>query len=76
VHIGILEEYDSSEWASPTFAIAKKNGAMRIISDFRKLNSLLKSHAFQIPNVGDMIRSMENSPTRHAASIQQSGSHP
>jgi hypothetical protein len=44
VDIGVLEEDYSSEWASvlPSFAIPKKNGTIRIITDFRKLNLLLK----------------------------------
>jgi hypothetical protein len=41
VDIGVLEEDYTSEWASSTFAISKKNGTIRVISDFRKLNSLL-----------------------------------
>jgi hypothetical protein len=51
VDIGVLEEDYTSEWASPTFAIAKKNGTIRVVSDFRKsyLNSLLKRHPFPIP---------------------------
>jgi hypothetical protein len=44
--IGVLEEETeySSEWASPSFAIPKKNGAatIRVVTDFRKLNLLLK----------------------------------
>jgi hypothetical protein len=62
---GLLEEDYSSEWASlfPSFAIPKKNGAstIRVITDFRKLNLLLKRHPFPIPKIGkaDMIRSME-----------------
>jgi hypothetical protein len=34
----------SSEWASiyPSFAIPKKNGTIRVVTDFRKLNLLLK----------------------------------
>ena len=59
VDIGVLEEDYASEWASPTFAIPKKNGTIRVVSDFRKLNSLLKRHPFPIPKIGDMIRSME-----------------
>jgi hypothetical protein len=39
--IGVLEEDYTSEWASPTFAIAGKNGTKRVVSDFRKLNALL-----------------------------------
>jgi hypothetical protein len=38
VDIGILEEDYSSEWASPSFAIPKKNGrsTIRVFTDFRK----------------------------------------
>jgi hypothetical protein len=41
---GLLEEDYSSEWASrvPSFAISKKNGTIRVVTDFRKLNLLLK----------------------------------
>jgi hypothetical protein len=53
----------TSEWASicPSFAIPKKNGAstIRVVTDFRKLNLLLKRCPFPIPKIGDMIRSME-----------------
>jgi hypothetical protein len=42
VDIGVLEEYYSSEWFSPSFAIPKKNGTIRVVTDFRKLNLLLK----------------------------------
>jgi hypothetical protein len=45
--------------AFPSFATAKKNGTIRVVSDFRKLNSLLQRHLFPIPKIGDMIRSME-----------------
>jgi hypothetical protein len=59
VDIGVLEEDYTSERASPTFAISKKNGTIRVVSDLRKLNSLLKRHSLPIPNIGDMIQSME-----------------
>jgi hypothetical protein len=59
VDIRVLGEDYASEWASPTFAIPQKNGTIRVVSDFRKLNSLLKRHPFPIPKIGDMIRSME-----------------
>jgi hypothetical protein len=46
VNIGFLEEEYSSEWAFllPSFAIPKKNGSstIRVVTDFRKLNLLLK----------------------------------
>jgi hypothetical protein len=46
VDIGVLEEDYSSGWASllPSFVIPKKNGSatIRVVTDFRKLNLLLK----------------------------------
>jgi hypothetical protein len=38
VDIGVLEKEYSSEWASlvPSFAITKKNGTIRVVTDFRK----------------------------------------
>jgi hypothetical protein len=62
VDIGVLEEDFTSEWASPSFAIAKKHETKRVVSDFRKLNSLLQHHPFPVPKIGDMIRSMEGLP--------------
>jgi hypothetical protein len=61
VGIGVLEEDYSSEWAClfTLIAIPKKNGTIRVVTDFRKLKLLLKYHAFHIPKIGGMIRSME-----------------
>jgi hypothetical protein len=65
VDIGVLEEDYSSEWAFPSFAIPKQNGSstIRVVTDFRKLNLLLKHRIecqpFPIPKIGDMIRTME-----------------
>jgi hypothetical protein len=42
VDIGVLEEDFSSEWASPSFEIPKENGTIRVVTDFRKINLLLK----------------------------------
>jgi hypothetical protein len=41
--IGVLEEDYSSEWVSlfPSFVIPEKNGTIRVVTDFRKLNLLL-----------------------------------
>jgi hypothetical protein len=38
VDIGVLEEDYNSEWVSlvPKFAIPKKNGTIRVVTDFRK----------------------------------------
>jgi hypothetical protein len=58
VDIGVLEEDYSSEWASEfsSFAIPKKIGTIRVVTDFRKLNLLLKfvCHPFTIPKIGKL----------------------
>jgi hypothetical protein len=43
VDIGVFEEDYSSEWASicPSFAIPKKSGTMRVVTDFRKSTTQL-----------------------------------
>jgi hypothetical protein len=42
VEIGVLEEDYSSKWDSPSFEIPKKNGTIRVVTDFRKLKLKLK----------------------------------
>jgi hypothetical protein len=77
VDIGVLEEDFPSEWASPSFAIPKKNGTIRVVTDFRKLNLLLKSHPFPIPKIEhrDMIRSMEGFTFAAALDLNMSYYH-
>jgi hypothetical protein len=41
VDIGVLEEYYNFEWASPSFAIPKKNETIRVVTNFRKTNTQL-----------------------------------
>jgi hypothetical protein len=58
VDIGVLEEDYSSEWtsSSPSFAIPKKNGIIRVVTDFRKLNLLLKRRVSPISYSKDLGR--------------------
>ena len=55
VSIGVLEECNDSAWGAPTFIIPKKDGRIRFISDFRKLNQFLKRKPFPIPKIQDML---------------------
>jgi hypothetical protein len=58
VDIGVLEEDYSSEWSSPSFVTPKKNGCSTIIvvTDFRKLNLLLKRRVSLISYSKDWVR--------------------
>jgi hypothetical protein len=72
-----IEEDYSSEWASssPSFAIPKKNGTIRAVTDFRKLILLLKRHPFPISKIGDMIRSMEGFTFASALDLNMGYNH-
>jgi hypothetical protein len=50
VEIGVLEDDYSYEWSSSSFAIPKKKGTIRVVTDFRKLNLLLKRRMPHILN--------------------------
>ncbi len=47
----VLKRIDRSEWAFPTFLIPKKDGRVRWISDFRKLNKLLRRPRYFLPSI-------------------------
>jgi hypothetical protein len=51
VDIEVLDKDYASKWAFPTFTITKMNRTIRVVSEFRKLNSLLKYHPFPIPKI-------------------------
>jgi len=50
--LGVLELCTESEWgAPPSFIIPKKDGTVRFLSDFRRLNAMLKRKPFPIPKM-------------------------
>lgn len=57
--LGVLEEDHDSEWGAPSFIIPKKNGTVRFISDFRKLNTMLKRKPYPIPKIQDMLLKLQ-----------------
>jgi hypothetical protein len=59
VKLGVLKRCSDSEWAAPTFIIPNKNGTVRFISDFRKLNEMLKRKPYPIPKTSQMMQELE-----------------
>ena len=56
--IKVLRQVATSEYASPSFIIPKKNGTVRVVSDFRMLNSLLKRKPYPIPKIQDLLATL------------------
>ena len=56
--LGVLRKVAASEFASPSFIIPKKNGTVRVVSDFRQLNSLLMALTFPIPKIQDLLNDL------------------
>jgi hypothetical protein len=44
VDIGVPKKDYSSEWASPSFAIPKKNRTIRVVADFRELKIVVETY--------------------------------
>jgi len=54
-------EPTTSEWSSPLFLVPKKNGEMRPVVDFRKLNQITKTEVFPIPQMEDYFDALGSS---------------
>jgi len=59
VEIGVLTEVQESAWGTPTFIIPKKNGTVRVITDFRKVNKMIKKKSYPIPRISDTLQQLE-----------------
>ena len=57
--LGVLEKVQQSEWGSPTFIIPKKDGRVRFISDFRRLNQMIKRKPYPLPRISDTLQQLE-----------------
>jgi transposase InsO family protein len=55
VMLGILEPVYDTPWGFPSFAIKKKNGSIRVISDFRRLNTMIIRHPYPLPQLSDIF---------------------
>jgi hypothetical protein len=58
-NIGVLEWQPSSQWASPTFIIPKKDSTVCAISDFRELNERIVRKPYPIPKISTILQELE-----------------
>ncbi|EIE82990.1 hypothetical protein RO3G_07695 [Rhizopus delemar RA 99-880] len=45
-------------WASPCFFIPKKDGSLRLVIDYRKLNKMVKQDAYPLPHIDELLDSV------------------
>lgn len=57
--LGVLEWQPASEWGSPTFIVAKKQGTVRFLSDFREVNKRLIRKPFPMPKISQVLQELE-----------------
>ena len=56
--LGVITKDKDSQWAAPAFIIPKKNGTVRFLTDFRRLNSQLNRHPYPLPKIQDLLQSV------------------
>ncbi len=54
ISLGVIEP-STSKWSSPPLPVRKKDGGIRIVIDFRKLNSVTVREPFTMPSIDDII---------------------
>jgi hypothetical protein len=59
VKLGVLKWTKANEWAAPAFVTPKKDGRVRFMSDFRKLNEWLRRAPCPIPKTQDLLHKLE-----------------
>ena len=57
--IGVLEKNHDSAWAAPTFVVPKKTGDVRIVTNFCKLNKVIKRKPFRLPKKADLLQKLD-----------------
>ena len=59
VELGVLKPQPKSEWGSPAFIIAKKNGQVRFLTDFREVNKRIVRTPWLISKIGSVLQELE-----------------
>jgi Reverse transcriptase (RNA-dependent DNA polymerase) len=57
--IGVIRKINNSEWAAQGFAVPKKSGEIRFVTDFRWLNKNLRRYPFPLPSIQEIMRTVE-----------------
>jgi hypothetical protein len=56
VLLDVIEPILISEWAFPSFLVPKQDGTARFVSDFRRLNEILRDEKHDLPRIRDVLQ--------------------
>ena len=59
MELGVLKPQPHSEWGSLAFIIAKKNGQVCFLTDFREVNKRIVRIPWPIPKISDQLQELE-----------------
>jgi hypothetical protein len=59
VKLGILKPNFNSPWGSPTLAVRKPNGDVRIVTDFRMVNLRHRRKPYPMPNISELFQHID-----------------
>ena len=59
VDIGVLTPVQESRYGTPVFIIPKKEGTVRFITDFRRVNKNVVRKPYPIPRIGETMQQLE-----------------
>ncbi len=57
--LGVLEQQQASEWASPSFIVSKKNKTVHFLSNFWEINKRVIRKPFPIPKICTVLQELE-----------------
>ena len=52
----LRRKHGESEWSSPTFVVPKKDKRIRVVSDFREVNKLIRRKPYPMPKIHESIQ--------------------
>ncbi|KAG0437017.1 Retrovirus-related Pol polyprotein from transposon opus [Dictyocoela muelleri] len=70
INAGVIKEAET-DFISPAFIIRKKNGKLRLVVDYRYLNSLTRKNHQYIPKISEILASLKNSKVFSQLSLNQ-----
>ena len=56
IKIGVLSAAGTTQWASPTFIIPKKDGRIHWVRNLRELNKVVVRHQYPLPIINYILR--------------------